>query len=46
VPDRLRASEEAGPHVVLAPESLHHLDPDDGLVRRLGEVALPRLDEP
>ena len=33
-------------HVVLAPERLHHLDPDDRLVGRLGEVALARLDEP
>ena len=46
VADRLRAAEEARPHVVLAAERLHHLDPDDRLVRRLGEVALPRLDEP
>ena len=30
-------------HVVLATEGLHHLDPDDGLVRGLGHVALPRL---
>ena len=30
-------------HVVLAAERLHHLDPDDRLVRGLGHVALPRL---
>ena len=31
---------EAVAHVVLAAERLHHLDPDDGLVGGLGEVAL------
>ena len=46
VPDRLGAAEEARPHVVLAAERLHHLDPDDRLVGGLGEVALPRLHEP
>ena len=46
VPNRLGPPEEAGAHVVLAPERLHHLDPDDRLVRRLGEVPLPRLHEP
>ena len=46
VANRLGPPEEARAHVVLAAESLHHLDPDDGLVGRLGEVALLRLDEP
>ena len=46
VPDRLRPAEEACAHVVLAPERLHHLDPDDRLVGRLGEVALLLLHEP
>ena len=46
VPDRFGPPEEPRPHVVLAPERLHHLDPDDRLVRRLGEVPLPRLHEP
>ena len=43
---RLGPAEEARAHVLLAAERLHHLDPDDRLVRRLGEVALPRLHEP
>ena len=46
VPHSLGPPEEARPHVVLAAERLHHLDPDDGLVRGLGEVALLRLHEP
>ena len=45
VPHGLGPSEEARPHVLLAAERLHHLDPDDGLVRRLGQVALLRLHE-
>ena len=40
---RLRLAGEARLHVVLAPECLHHLDPDDGLVRRLGDVGLQLL---
>ena len=44
---RRRAPPRPGPakrvaHVVLAAERLHHLDPDDGLVGRLGDVALLR----
>ena len=39
----LRLVAEAVAHVVLAAEGLHHLDPDDALVRRLGHVALPLL---
>jgi len=38
-----RALAEAATHVVLAAERLHHLDPDDGFVRRLGDVALALL---
>ena len=34
---------EARLHVVLAPERLHHLDPDDRLVGRLGDVGLQLL---
>ena len=34
---------ETPAHIVLTAEGLHHLDPDDGLVRRLGHVALARL---
>ena len=44
--DSLGPVAEAPAHVVLAPEGLHHLDPDDGLVRRLGHVALPGLHLP
>ena len=39
VAHRARLPAEARAHVVLAAESLHHLDPDDGLVSRLGHVA-------
>ena len=46
VPHGLGAAEEARAHVVLAAEGLHHLDPDDGLVGRLGQIALAHLDEP
>ena len=48
-PGRARPADALGPlaepfaHVVLAAEGLHHLDPDDGLVRGLGHVALARL---
>ena len=45
VPHRLGPPEEARPHVVLAAERLHHLDPDDGLVRGLGQMPLLRLHE-
>ena len=45
VPHRFGPAEEAGAHVLLAAERLHHLDPDDRLVGRLGQVALLRLDE-
>ncbi len=38
-----RLAAEALAHVVLAAERLHHLDPDDGLVGRLGHVALALL---
>ena len=41
--DALGPVAETLPHVVLAAEGLHHLDADDGLVRGLGDVALPRL---
>ena len=41
--DSLGPVAEAPAHVVLAAEGLHHLDPDDGLVRRLRHVALPGL---
>ena len=34
---------EAVAHIVFAPESLDHLDADDGLVRRLGQVPLALL---
>jgi hypothetical protein len=34
---------EALAHVVLAAEGLHHLDPDDRFVGRLGDISLPRL---
>ncbi len=44
VPDCLCAIAEPVTNVVLAPERLHHLDPDDRLVGRLGQVSLPRLD--
>ena len=43
VAHRLRLAGEARLHVVLAPERLHHLDADDGLVRRLGDVGLQLL---
>ena len=46
VAHRLGPAEEARADVVLASERLHHLDPDDGLVGRLGQMALLRLDEP
>ena len=38
-----RLAAEPRAHVVLAPERLHHLDADDGLVGGLGDVALCRL---
>ena len=41
--DALGPVAETLAHVVLAAEGLHHLDPDDGLVGGLGDVALPRL---
>ena len=44
VSHRVRAVPEAVANVVLATERLHHLDPDDGLVRRLGEMSLLALD--
>ena len=40
---RLGLAAEAAAHVVLAAERLHHLDADDGLVGRLGDVALALL---
>ena len=43
--DRLGAAREALAHVVLAAEGLHHLDPHDRLVGRLGQVALLRLHD-
>ena len=43
VAHRLGLAAEALAHVVLAAERLHHLDPDDRLVGRLGHVALPLL---
>ena len=46
VAHRLGPAEEACTDVRLASERLHHLDPDHGLVRRLGQMALLRLDEP
>ena len=48
-PARARRRGRLGPraepvaHVVLAAERLHHLDPDDGLVGGLGDVALALL---
>ena len=44
VADSLGLGREAGLHVVLAAERLHHLDPDDGLVGRFGHVCLQLLD--
>ncbi len=44
VPHRFRLVREALLHVVLAPECLHHLDPDNRLVRGLGDVRLQLLD--
>ena len=41
----LGALAEALAHLGLAPERLHHLDADDGLVRGLGEVGLALLDD-
>ena len=41
--DALRPVAEAVANVVLPAERLHHLDPDDCLVGRLGHVSLPRL---
>ena len=41
--DALGLVAEALAHVVLAAERLHHLDPDDRFVRRLGHIALPLL---
>ena len=41
--DGLRTAREAVAHVVLAAERLHHLDADDRLVRRLGQVPLLAL---
>ena len=46
VAHRLGPAEEARADVLLASERLHHLDPDHGLVRRLGQIALLRLHEP
>ncbi len=46
VAHRLGLAAEAAAHVVLAAERLHHLDPDDGLVGRLGDVALALLHLP
>ena len=43
VAHRLGLAAEASAHVVLAPERLHHLDPDDRLVGRLGDVFLALL---
>ena len=43
VAHRVGALAEAVANVVLAPERLHHLDPDDRLVRGLGEVTLLAL---
>ena len=42
---RLGAAREPLSDVVLAPEGLHHLDPDDGLVGRLRQVPLLRLHD-
>ena len=43
LPHGLGAVGEAVADVVLAAERLHHLDPDDHLVRGLGQVALLAL---
>ena len=43
VADGFRLLAEAAAHVVLAAEGLHHLDPDDGFVGRLGHVSLALL---
>ena len=45
VPHGARTHAEAVAHVLLATERLHHLDADDCLVRRLGEVSLALLDD-
>ena len=42
----LRLAAEAAAHVVLAAERLHHLDADDRLVGRFGDVALSLLHLP
>ena len=45
VPHGAGAHAEAIAHVLLPPERLHHLDADDALVGRLGEVGLALLDD-